>query len=1115
VPARLFCYIKKTFARFNKTIVLAVIVLFAVTFLSVTHVFALDSTSFKTDYAEWLNLFSTSSGFTSSGVESSTSNNSAIGLTFAINLAIQPPTGKSTGDAWDDIGGEDEGFAVEVCTANNANCWVSSGDNLFNAGGVNVNDHIIFNKDSNDAYIKTEQITATLFDAKDIASVNGGVFNYNPSTGAMSQITSINDISSVAFAPGTTLNATLWYCASGKGADAADVYKGITTPGITTFNQLCGGSTYFSIGSPTQIVISSTPGGLQQQVQAGQQLLSQSPTSTSEVSLPLCVLEHPITQHGTVNGCVADVSYGVYYLCAWVAGLFGELFDFFIGYSLSSSSYTYPFVVTGWDLVRDISNIFFIIIMVWTGFSAVFDTNTTSMKKVVPNLIINALLINFSLFATRVVIDISNITARVFYNQMVVCSQTTLAASGTGACPSSGDLTGVGGYPSLSVKIVSAFDPEQMFKPSVLVPPTNSTDSTQNVASSAANAANTSAQANNQDRTVANYFTIVSLIAAAIMIFIAIMFFKVSFLFIGRVVGLYICMIFSPFAFMSRDIPMLSGIERLRWADWSKELTSYAMLAPVFVFFLYIIYTFLSSNFVQQIGVQAVAASGFFATVMSIVIPMLIIYFLLQAAQKTAEKLAGEIGRTIQKFGEQATGFVAGAAVGIATGGASLAGTSAAGLFKLSDEKRANLETQKAAGGLSGRMASMQLKSSDWTQKQTFDARNTKGLKFLTKQFGADANNGLVNTLGFGSDRTKGGRESMIKRQADETKKKIESVKVSVKDPKAFWQEKIEGDAEKKYLTNEKKKISDLKKNAKTEEEKADAKKQEEDFKKSKKDKTYKNTDAYKDTVKTEQDTADSTYGKVTNNKQLTQAVRMKYATTLEKRADNVNPKDMVSIPTLLGGMTEATGKKKGARAYLEEQKKSLREKPLEDRLAEQNKKIEDKTKKVEDKIKQVEDKRKDIYAAEVARIKADPALRDLPENKDISVDHFTDEKNADRAKEVIEKHREELKNKADSAELDIKRADADYTKAISEDNPIMAAGYKMHRDAAIANKNKHKADYEFLNPENKEKLEDDLSNLEDKRNNNDEKIGRITDKQKDSENKSKGDKDKPKEDNK
>src|SRR5205085_1842913 len=113
---------------------------------------------------------------------------------------------------------------------------------------------------------------------------------------------------------------------------------------------------------------------------------------------------------------------------------------------------------------------------------------------------------------------------------------------------------------------------------------------------------------------------------------VAMMFWKTAFMFVGRVVGLYVAMIFSPFAFLSRgNVPLVGKIGTLSYTSWWKDLSNYAVLAPIFVFFLYIINSFLNVQFFNKVGLDQNGV-GFFGSVMHVLIPMLIIYGLVTQA---------------------------------------------------------------------------------------------------------------------------------------------------------------------------------------------------------------------------------------------------------------------------------------------------------------------------------------------------------------------------------------------------------------------------------------------------------------------------------------------------
>ncbi len=73
-----------------------------------------------------------------------------------------------------------------------------------------------------------------------------------------------------------------------------------------------------------------------------------------------------------------------------------------------------------WGLMRDICNLLFIFGFVWVGIKTIIDADDSGAKRALASLIIAALLINFSLYITKVVIDVSNYTAVEIYNATFV-----------------------------------------------------------------------------------------------------------------------------------------------------------------------------------------------------------------------------------------------------------------------------------------------------------------------------------------------------------------------------------------------------------------------------------------------------------------------------------------------------------------------------------------------------------------------------------------------------------------------------------------------------------------------------------------------------------------------
>lgn len=508
-------------------------------------------------------------------------------------------------------------------------------------------------------------------------------------------------------------------------------------------------------------------------------------------NLPTCDIT--FVGKSKIMGCFAQAAYYVFYFTtAWVAGLFGNIFDFFMGYSLSDEAYRYDFVVTGWKLVRDIANIIFIIILVWTGITAIFDLKGgagTTMRRVIPALIINALIINFSLFATRVVIDISNITARIFYSRMIVCS---------GKCEYIGNSSvpinikrSPGGYWPISEKIVSSFDPQKMFTPAILDTPTTQTNAGSTNAFGSTNAGQRLAGGiiAKDSNEYAAYYTLVSILAGGIMIAIAIMFWKTGFFFIGRVIGLYVAMIFSPFAFLT-----LNGgggffkIESFEWSSWVKDLSTYAMLAPIFTFFLYIINVFFESDLVTQLGLKS-NSGNFFETLIEIAIPMIFVFMLIKIAQDKATEYAGKMGKKIQGFAEKTIGTVGGIAaggVGIAAGGAAFLGTRIGAQAVGAAAGKTGLTSWAARNAATNRFANWTNTALNKAQTGTWDVRNTgvgrfagnqlaRGANFVDKQMGGTGSfrDTVSARIGLGAEAQKGGRIARMKAKEDEREKKL------------------------------------------------------------------------------------------------------------------------------------------------------------------------------------------------------------------------------------------------------------------------------------------------------------------------------------------------------
>lgn len=375
-----------------------------------------------------------------------------------------------------------------------------------------------------------------------------------------------------------------------------------------------------------------------------------------------------------LKGCVAEFFYLFFSVASIIARLAGQFLDFFVYYSTNSSSYTNEFVEKGWGVVRDVANIFFIIALLYIAIKTVLSLEGSHNKKLIANIIIIALVINFSLFTTKVVIDASNVLAKVFYNSIV-----SVDANGNSLQANDN------GQKSVSVGLVDKFNPQELVSQNVY---------DQNEGT----------------------FIFLTILLTAMILYMAYVFFAVSALFVSRVISLWLAMIFAPLAFISYTVPFeIPGFGHKGW--WS-ELLKNAFLAPVFIFFLYILVLFTGflGNIINYTDSSSLTGTAnFMQRVMSVLIPFVILMGLLMKAKKLTTEYSGEMGKAVISGAK----VVGGLALGAATGGAALVGRAGIGR---AGAAIANSEWTKTHGALGRGVGNI----GSWVGSKSFDVRGAK-----------------------------------------------------------------------------------------------------------------------------------------------------------------------------------------------------------------------------------------------------------------------------------------------------------------------------------------------------------------------------------------------------
>jgi hypothetical protein len=437
-----------------------------------------------------------------------------------------------------------------------------------------------------------------------------------------------------------------------------------------------------------------------------------------------------VTSGAKLLNCIAVIFKGGVTITNWIAGMSGEFVDIMLNYSTQSSSYESEFVSEGWKIFRDISNIGFIFALLYIAISTIVGQGAA--KSTLVWVILMALVINFSFFATRVVIDASNILARVFYNNINI------------------EDSEPGESKPITAALVSKANPQKVFE--------NVTHAVQEGTSNASP----------MELTIGNIFIqILAIGLNAVMIFT---FMSIAFLFIGRVIGLWFSIIFSPIAFLSIAFPGGKGWKRIGWKSWSDDLIGTAFLAPVFLFFVYLIILFLNTGFLDDaLG----GGDGIIKALLGVVVPMGFLITLLLTAKSFTVSLAGQIATTVTGALNKAAMVAGGAAMAgtAVVGGAAVAGAGTVGRALGSVGGTGKMAKLAQGTGKALRRANMYGKDVNWDPRSSVVGKglnkmgNIAGVGNVLPTFGQDFGKKYGSGAGLKDWSDKRGEEWRKKKQ--------------------------------------------------------------------------------------------------------------------------------------------------------------------------------------------------------------------------------------------------------------------------------------------------------------------------------------------------------------
>jgi len=296
---------------------------------------------------------------------------------------------------------------------------------------------------------------------------------------------------------------------------------------------------------------------------------------------------------------------GIFNLCSWIFAIASTLFSWVIepaNVSGTNGMLNKQAVKDVWIMVRDLLNMTFILVLLFAAFCTIFQVDSWNLKKVWLNILINALLVNFSFPIARLIIDISNVAFYYFVNHLF---------SVTGTVTGNAIFAGFNATTKLS---------------GLLMPENYTT------------------------------YSVAYLVAMIIIVFIMGMtMLVIAGLFVVRLVALTMLVMFSPVGFVGYIFPATHG-----YADkWWKNLFSYSFFAPIMIFIMAIAVRILEvmgtenfASFSSNASVNAPAEqANWIAQAAFFVIPVIILWMGMGIAKSFGIAGADTIVSHVKKSG--------------------------------------------------------------------------------------------------------------------------------------------------------------------------------------------------------------------------------------------------------------------------------------------------------------------------------------------------------------------------------------------------------------------------------------------------------------------------------
>jgi len=393
-----------------------------------------------------------------------------------------------------------------------------------------------------------------------------------------------------------------------------------------------------------------------------------------------------------------------------------------------------------WKVIRDLVNMSFIFILLYHGIRMVLGLGSADVKKVIGGIVIAAILVNFSLFFTKALIDASNIVTLGFYNSISNSSGQLAAPTGSQSASSSAfDFTFSGAFMK-PLGVSGLFSTEGFATLS------------QGIGTF-------------QGGKLAVFY----ICAIIFMLLCTFVFLAVSVLFVARFIGIVILLMMSPVAFLSLGIPGLESAKQKYWGTLSSQL----LFGPLYMLYSWVILSLMGPGGLISGSEKSLGEAILKPEVgtITVIINFSILIGLLITSLVEAKKQATSGGIITNKWLDKGQEYMGGAIFGSA-------GALGRNTFGRAGQYIAESETLKDRAAAGSKLARFGLLAGNKLGASSYDARNTKTMEKAT---GDIMGIGKVGSFGKGGGVKgyKGAVDAALKAQAEKDKARAEQFKLS------------------------------------------------------------------------------------------------------------------------------------------------------------------------------------------------------------------------------------------------------------------------------------------------------------------------------------------------